>query len=48
MLAAHDTPAAIVSGWDTAAIVTAALSVAGALAVLATGLRARVPAAEVR
>ncbi|HEY7591991.1 MAG TPA: MFS transporter [Actinophytocola sp.] len=47
MLAAHDTPAAIVSGWDTAAIVTAALSVAGALAVLATGLRARVPAAEV-
>ena len=48
MLAAQGTPAAIVSGWDTAAIVTAALSVAGALAVLATGLRLRgpVPARE--
>jgi MFS family permease len=39
MLATQDNPAAIVSGWDTAAIVTAALSAAGALAVLATGLR---------
>jgi predicted MFS family arabinose efflux permease len=46
ILAAHDTPAALVSGWDTAAIVTAAISVAGALGVLATGLRAR-PAAKV-
>ncbi len=45
MLAAHDTPAALVSGWDTAAIVTAALSVAGALAVLATGVRLRRPVA---
>jgi MFS family permease len=46
MLAAHDTPAALVSGWDTAAIVTAAISVAGALGVLATGLRVRRAAAR--
>ncbi len=46
MLAAHDDPAALVSGWDAAAIVTAALSAAGALAVLATGLRVRRPVAE--
>jgi MFS family permease len=45
-LATQDSPAAIVSGWDTAAIVTAALSAAGALAVLATGLRVRQPAAR--
>lgn len=41
MLAAQDNPAAIVSGWDAAAVVTAALSAAGALAVFATGLRGR-------
>ena len=38
ILAAHDTPAALVSGWDSAAVVTAAVSVAGALLVLATGM----------
>jgi MFS family permease len=47
MLAAHDSPGALVAGWDAAAIVTAALSAAGALAVLATGLRARRPMAAV-
>jgi hypothetical protein len=44
MLATQDSPAAIVSGWDAAAIVTAALSATGALAVLAAGLRVRRPA----
>jgi predicted MFS family arabinose efflux permease len=43
MLAAQDTPVALVSGWDTAAVVTAALSAAGALAVLAARPRARRP-----
>ncbi|HEV7649909.1 MAG TPA: MFS transporter [Actinophytocola sp.] len=46
MLAAQDNPAAMVSGWDAAAVVTAALSVAGALAVLATGPRMRRPVAS--
>jgi len=46
MLATQDSPAAIVSGWDTAAIVTAALSATGALAVLAAGVRVRRPAAS--
>jgi MFS family permease len=41
MLAAQDTPAAIVSGWDTAAVVTATAAAAGALAVLAAGPRVR-------
>lgn len=41
ILAAHDTPAALVSGWDSAALVTADVSVAGALLVLVTSLTAR-------
>ncbi|MPZ85800.1 MAG: MFS transporter [Actinophytocola sp.] len=43
MLAARDTPTEVVSGWDTAAIVTAALTVAGAALVLVGG-RVRRPA----
>jgi predicted MFS family arabinose efflux permease len=41
VIAAHSDLDALVSGWDTAAIVTAALSAAGALLVAATGVRAR-------
>lgn len=41
VIAAHSDIAALVSGWDTAAVVTAALSVAGAVLVAATGVRAR-------
>jgi hypothetical protein len=40
VIAAHSDLDALVSGWDTAAIVTAAVSVAGALLVAATGIRA--------
>lgn len=42
VIAAHTDLAALVAGWDTAAIVTAALSVAGALLVAVTGLKVRV------
>lgn len=50
MLAAHDTPSALVSGWDAAAAVTAALTVVGAALVLLggrvrAGSRTRLPAA---
>jgi MFS family permease len=45
VLAAHAGVDAVITGWNTAAIVTAALSVAGAVAVAATGLRARQPVA---
>jgi hypothetical protein len=41
ILAAHETPAALVSGWDSAAVVTAAVSVAGALIVLLAGMMPR-------
>jgi MFS family permease len=40
VIAAHGDVAALVSGWDTAAVVTAALSAAGALLVAVTGVRA--------
>jgi hypothetical protein len=42
VIAAHADVAALVAGWDTAAVVTAALSVAGALLVAATGVKVRV------
>jgi MFS family permease len=44
VIAAHADVAALVAGWDTAAIVTAALSLAGALLVAATGVKGRVSA----
>ena len=42
VIAAHADVAALVAGWDTAAVVTAALSVAGALLVAVTGVKVRV------
>jgi MFS family permease len=42
VIAAHPDVAALVAGWDTAAVVTAALSVAGALLVAVTGVKVRV------
>jgi MFS family permease len=41
VIAAHADRAALLSGWDSAAVVTAALSVGGAVLVAATGVRAR-------
>jgi len=45
VIAAHDDLGALVSGWDTAAIVTAAMSAVGAVLVGVTGLKAREPVA---
>lgn len=42
VIAAHADRAALIAGWDTAAVVTAALSVAGALLVAVTGVKVRV------
>jgi MFS family permease len=44
VIAAHADPAALVAGWDLAAIVTAGLSLAGALLVAVTGVKVRVSA----
>jgi hypothetical protein len=41
VLASHPTPAGMISGWNAAVIVNAAISVAGALTVLACGPRVR-------
>jgi Na+/melibiose symporter-like transporter len=42
VIAAHADPRALVAGWDTAAVVTAAASLAGALLVAVTGVKVRV------
>ena len=42
VIAAHADLGALVAGWDTAAVVTAALSLAGALLVAVTGVKVRV------
>jgi MFS family permease len=44
VLAAHTDPGALLAGWDTAAIVTAALSLAGAALVALTGVKLRASA----